>query len=57
MGGSGTGTKFVSQIVNLGTTNEDLILKAGSCYWINVINHAGRDIRLSYEVNMYEHKN
>ena len=55
LGGSGTGTKFVSPPIGVGIHGEQLILRNGSSYWIKIENLAYRDISYDWNINMHEH--
>jgi len=55
IGGSGAGTKFVSAPVSTGIQGGDLILAAGSAYWIKLENLAYRDITYDWNLEMHEH--
>ena len=55
LGGSGLGAKFASAPVSTGIHGGDLILAAGSCYWIKFENLAYRDITYDWNIEMHEH--
>jgi len=54
-GGSGADTKFTSAPLGIGVHGEDIILNAGSLYWIKLENISGRELNADWNFEFHEH--
>ena len=56
LGGSGAVTKHRSASQGIGGVGADWLFEAGSCYYMEFINEAGRLLNADFDIIMHEHK-